>query len=468
MSSSNAADGGGSNGEEANDSSTQPSYMDPEMSNLLSQLDSMSLPKTDPIPREPSPDALGSLDALSARFENLFNRPPVSSARPRPTQTFDLAAEANAIDPRVFLGHHSADANGGGGDDEKLVEETKWKDLTEVEDEEFERALRELSAKQWELSPEDLDELKVLESTVVVSPEEQEEARKEGKYLDKGYLKAVAEDLDQVSGSDSATKDAAGEERVKSDRELSSDASKLVKDSKSLLESYNNGEDETLSTTDTPTDLSSAEKKEFTKEEKDIEEQADRLVQMYASLSVANAPSRTERKTYDFVSDSDDEQPEKNEDEQADELVDMYARLASDEEPSGDEAEKSTKQYKTPDNDDDDDDGDLFARLKALKSPPTSSLRSDEDLTTKLPDAPTLSHVLPSAPVDTSARTKKLREDIELGCCMCSGDAEYRCLGCEKDDEDNYLYCGKCFLLSHLSEDAGYEERTHRYKKLMP
>lgn len=351
----------------------------------------------------------------------------MSSARPRASYTDDIHHESEALDPNIFLSQATNTST-----DEKLVEQKRssWKDLTEIEDEEFERAMRELSAREWELMPEELDELKVLESTVYVSSAD--DGQDGAKYLDKGYLQAVSDDLDAKSEEKSRQ---AGE-----DKTVSKDAASALKESKELLDLYNNNDTTSNDTSD------AAGMKELTQEERDIEEQADRLVKMYASLPNSGIVT----KDGDDDGDKNQDDADKDEDEEAVELVDMYVRLASSEEDSDDEAKANPeiKNKNSDDDDDDDDNADLFARLDALKSLPS---HSSDNTTPALPDAPTLPHVLPSVPIDTSPQTKKLREDAELGCCMCSDDVEYRCLGCEKDDEDNYLYCGKCFLLSELS-----------------
>ncbi|KAK9473794.1 uncharacterized protein V1510DRAFT_443067 [Dipodascopsis tothii] len=99
---------------------------------------------------------------------------------------------------------------------------------------------------------------------------------------------------------------------------------------------------------------------------------------------------------------------------------------------------------------------DLVSRLAALQLPPAP--------VPALPTAPSLPAPLPSVP--TSGYSRKLLDDAELGCCMCSDDVQFRCRGCERDDDSNYLYCSKCFQLSHMSEQAGYDERFHKYEKL--
>jgi hypothetical protein len=48
-------------------------------------------------------------------------------------------------------------------------------------------------------------------------------------------------------------------------------------------------------------------------------------------------------------------------------------------------------------------------------------------------------------------------DEIDTWCIICLDDANLKCLGCDGD-----LYCTKCWIEGHRSEDAGYEERKHK------
>ncbi|KAK9323429.1 hypothetical protein V1517DRAFT_320245 [Lipomyces orientalis] len=417
---------------------------DSSITDLLARVSALSAPTHEARQRDSSPDALGSIDALTDRFTKLFNRVPVS-ATTKPATSY---SDEEDIDPRIFL---SSITN---AEPITLTKEHKWKDLVEVDDNDFETALRELSSKEWELSMDELAELEYLESTVVV-PRDGENGN--SGVVGQRYLKSVAEDLN----SKARDLNEPVNEKIR-EKALEREAKNAQIDAEKLLGSYTseNGENTKY---DTDSDekagysrcaekpcLSEEDEVRFQSDKRDIEEQADRLVKMYASLPGSGIPEKS-------FPDGDNE---KDEDEEAEELVDMYTRLASDdeEEKGDDDSGKAVvgEEHLV-------DTADLFAQLQSLKSPQTSLGDLSEIKPTdvsNLPDVPSV--ILPSVPTDIIS--KKLREDAELGCCMCSDDVEYRCMGCERLDED-YLYCSKCFLLSHLSEQAGYDERSHRYKK---
>lgn len=92
----------------------------------------------------------------------------------------------------------------------------------------------------------------------------------------------------------------------------------------------------------------------------------------------------------------------------------------------------------------------LTARLAALSpsSPQTDALG--------LPSAPSFA---PSKkpPKIQSSLAKKLDDEIETWCIICSDDATLRCVGCDGD-----LYCRNCWMEGHRGEGAGAEERRHR------
>ncbi|KAK9374801.1 uncharacterized protein V1513DRAFT_444435 [Lipomyces chichibuensis] len=433
---------------------------DPSTEDLLARFSALSAPTHELRQRESSPDALGSIDALTERFTKLFNRVPVSGIT-KPVTSY--AAEED-VDPRIFLGSYAT------AEPLALEEEHKWKDLVEVDENDFEEALRELSAKEWELSADDLAELHYLESSIVVSTDAE---NGDSGILGRGYLKAVAEDLDhrasdnnkpvEMTIDEKALDQETNDSQIDAEKRLGSyisetdmsEQANASHDGKELEEkaiSYSVPEDKNLENYTEEMGLSKEDTAQFQSEQTDIEQQADRLVKMYTSLPGSGVPDKS-------LPDEDDE---KDEDEEAEELVDMYVRLASD-----DEEEQKADGSKTPGDNgnvgDDDAEADLLARLQSLKSPqiycrdfPASKLTDVADL----PEVPSV--ILPS--VANNIISGKLQEDAALGCCMCSDDVEYRCLGCERSDED-YLYCSKCFLLSHLSEQAGYDERSHRYKK---
>ncbi|KAK9463518.1 uncharacterized protein V1516DRAFT_618529 [Lipomyces oligophaga] len=430
---------------------------DDELHDLISRLDSLSIPQI-PISsrvreRSPSPDMLGSVDALTARFKTIFNHAPQSVARS------SAPVQSDTIDPRIFLAQQEQHT------DSQLAksESGTGKERIEVDDEEFEKALQELSLKEWEMSPDDLQELKMLESTVVLDHTQQQNAneRNGNKYLNPDYLKVIANDLDSK---------AIDEEPDFNEKSLLRDAQKNVKDSKELI-SEAQKESSTLDGRSQPSEEPIAfskekvpfDQEEFNKEKKDIEDQADRLVSVLSAAS-------NEDTTPEEVEVSDTHSEGQDTDQEADELVDMYIKLGSDD---GSEAELSQSDKEQIHEDKATED--LFARLQALQRPPTTGFASldieknsrkpSNSEIAELPDAPSLSYVMPSPPMG-NRRDSKLRQDAELGCCMCSHDVEYRCFGCERDDEDNYLYCGKCFLLTHLGEQAGFEERMHRYAKV--
>ncbi|KAK9243663.1 hypothetical protein V1506DRAFT_543802 [Lipomyces tetrasporus] len=420
---------------------------DSSVADLLARVSALSAPTHEVRHRDSSPDALGSIDALTERFTKLFNRVP-ASATTKPATSY---SDEEDIDPRIFL---SSSVN---AEPMTLTKEHKWKDLVEVDEYDFETALRELSSKEWELSMDELAELEYLESTVVV-PRDGENGN--SGVVDQGYLKSVAEDLNSRAGGLNEPIN----EKI-NEKTLEQEAKDAQIDAEKLLGSHTS-ENVEMKEYDTESDekagysrcaekpgLSEEDEVRFQSEKRDIEEQADRLVKMYASIPGSGIPDKS----------LPDEFNEKDEDEEADELIDMYTRLASDdEEEKGDDGRRKTTRGED-DAEHVSDPADLFAQLQSLNSPQTSLGDLSEIKPTdvsNLPDVPLV--VLPSVPTDIIS--KKLREDAELGCCMCSDDVEYRCMGCERLDED-YLYCSKCFLLSHLSEQAGYDERSHRYRK---
>lgn len=93
----------------------------------------------------------------------------------------------------------------------------------------------------------------------------------------------------------------------------------------------------------------------------------------------------------------------------------------------------------------------LTARLAALYSPSPSQTDA-----LGLPSAPSFAPEK-KPPKIQSSFAKKLDDEIETWCIICSDDATLRCLGCDGD-----LYCRKCWMEGHRGEGAGLEERRHR------
>lgn len=93
----------------------------------------------------------------------------------------------------------------------------------------------------------------------------------------------------------------------------------------------------------------------------------------------------------------------------------------------------------------------LTARLAALSSPSPSQTDA-----LGLPSAPSFSPAK-KPPNIQSSLAKKLDDEIETWCIICSDDATLRCLGCDDD-----LYCRKCWMEGHRGEGAGFDERRHR------
>ncbi|KAK9235630.1 hypothetical protein V1525DRAFT_409474 [Lipomyces kononenkoae] len=426
-------------------------YMsEPSPEDLLARFSALSAPTHEPRLREPSPDALGSIDALTDRFTKIFNRGPVSGSTHPVTSYSD-----ESIDPRIFLASSTT------SEPMMLKEEHKWKELAEVDENDFEEALRELSAKEWELSADDLAELQYLESTFVVPADAK---NGDSGMMNGGYLKALADNLNSKARDENKPANIVEESLDQYARESETDDEKRLgsyklaekadlsdgADASEEKELDENAEYSEHHDTD-PVNASTGHVAEFHSDQRDIEQQADRLVKMIASSGIRDNSLNDEGDDY------------KDEDEEADELVDMYVRLASDDEDderAGDIAKQGVEGNIV----DDDWNDDMIARLQNLKLPQTDLEDSPAPKVidaADLPEVPTV--ILPSVTTNNNI-SNKLREDAELGCCMCSDDVEYRCSGCEKLDED-YLYCSKCFLLSHLSEQAGFDERSHRYKK---
>lgn len=98
----------------------------------------------------------------------------------------------------------------------------------------------------------------------------------------------------------------------------------------------------------------------------------------------------------------------------------------------------------------------LTARLAALSSPSPSQTDA-----LGLPSAPSFSPAKKPTNIQSSI-AKKLDDEIETWCIICSDDATLRCLGCDGD-----LYCRKCWMDGHRGESAGFEERRHRAEEFV-
>ncbi|KAF1969001.1 hypothetical protein BU23DRAFT_408489, partial [Bimuria novae-zelandiae CBS 107.79] len=100
---------------------------------------------------------------------------------------------------------------------------------------------------------------------------------------------------------------------------------------------------------------------------------------------------------------------------------------------------------------------DDLARTQALEDALTARLAALSSQTSlNLPSAPSFSPTKKPPNIQASL-AKKLDEEIETWCIICSDDATLRCLGCDGD-----LYCRKCWMEGHRGEGVGREERGHR------
>ena len=80
-----------------------------------------------------------------------------------------------------------------------------------------------------------------------------------------------------------------------------------------------------------------------------------------------------------------------------------------------------------------------------------------------LPEVPR-DFALPSAPTTLPSKKpaitmSKQDDDVETWCIICLEDATVRCVGCDGD-----LYCRRCWREGHTGEDAGYEEKMHKWQ----
>ena len=154
--------------------------------------------------------------------------------------------------------------------------------------------------------------------------------------------------------------------------------------------------------------------------------------------------------TRDAANDSGESAPanHKSEDEEADEALQRILDESQWDEPALlNDSEQSTR--KNPENLPKKQSGD-----KAAGSPNQVTF----------PDVPS-DFSLPSAPTDLPAKKTALTvskpdDDVETWCSICLADASVRCIGCDRD-----LYCMGCWREGHTGEDAGLEERTHKWER---
>ena len=109
-----------------------------------------------------------------------------------------------------------------------------------------------------------------------------------------------------------------------------------------------------------------------------------------------------------------------------------------------------------------------FSPIDRMPSVPTSIAsqppRPTNDSLTPvfdLPSAPTAAPQRKSTVKGVDLKLPKYTDhEIETWCVICNDDAAVRCLGCEGD-----LYCASCWKTGHVGNEAGYEERSHRWVK---
>lgn len=167
---------------------------------------------------------------------------------------------------------------------------------------------------------------------------------------------------------------------------------------------------------------------------------------------------------------SDSEEEEKSEEKQVKEILAMeFDRLkleAERERLKRPRLDPTTNPY-----DDDDSDGDLPIPPSPPKRTTSPLPRLTKDLV--LPPSPPLGHTFPTAPSNASnnVSSSKLmqnafsppsaKDEEETWCTICLADAEYMCDGCDE------LFCEGCLWESHQGPDAGFEERRHRWGRIV-
>lgn len=99
----------------------------------------------------------------------------------------------------------------------------------------------------------------------------------------------------------------------------------------------------------------------------------------------------------------------------------------------------------------------------AFPSPPNSLLPTSPISFPSPPTAPPSSTTSTPAPPpkSTSASSPYTDAEISSWCAICCADAALRCRGCAGE-----LYCWACWREGHIGEDAGREERGHRWEKV--
>lgn len=99
----------------------------------------------------------------------------------------------------------------------------------------------------------------------------------------------------------------------------------------------------------------------------------------------------------------------------------------------------------------------------AFPSPPNSLLPTSPISFPSPPTAPPSSTTSTPArpPQSTSTSSPYTDAEISSWCAICCADATVRCRGCAGE-----LYCWACWREGHVGEDAGREERGHRWEKV--
>lgn len=101
---------------------------------------------------------------------------------------------------------------------------------------------------------------------------------------------------------------------------------------------------------------------------------------------------------------------------------------------------------------------------KSLPTSPIATVPSPSPSAFFLPSPPTAPPSATSTPVGLSKSTSAspyTDTEISSWCAICCADATVRCRGCAGE-----LYCWACWREGHVGEDAGREERGHRWDKV--
>lgn len=106
------------------------------------------------------------------------------------------------------------------------------------------------------------------------------------------------------------------------------------------------------------------------------------------------------------------------------------------------------------------DSTDPFALPSAPTSAPETPATVQEVNIVPLPSAPTFQPSLKSS-TPKSTHPTFTDEEMETWCIICNDDATLVCLQCDGD-----LYCQRCWVEGHQGESAGFEERSHKAKRV--